>query len=215
MGGPGGRRREDEVRIVALLEALLSQPEGPAGRRKAIEEEIFTLVDRHFREVLKPLLLARFGAVAGEGGAARYTAMANDFFTKVLEHRHDEFWRAGSATELRKWASVVISNQIRDYLRREHRYKDGFDAIAPLVEERRDFFKQKTGVDFTIKALDLIDDWCGSEDDGRRLQGWVLRHRFVGGMTRDQIGDQLNVSVHTIRKALETGIVALRVALND
>jgi RNA polymerase sigma factor (sigma-70 family) len=209
------QRQRDENRIVALLDTLHRLPERSSSQRKDIEEEIFTFVDRHLREVLKPYLLAKFGAVAGEGGAARFTAMMNDFFTKVLEKRPDEFWRAKSATELRKWASVVIANQMRDYLRREKRYEDGFDVIAPLVEERRDFFKEKTGRDLTIRALDLIDTGCRSEDEEKRLQGWVLRHRFVDGMTREQIGDQLNVSVHTVRKALEAGIDALRAALVD
>jgi DNA-directed RNA polymerase specialized sigma24 family protein len=205
------QRQKDENRIVELLDEHLALPKGPSDRRKAIEEEIFRLVDRHLREALKPLLLARFGAAAGESGAARFTAMMNDFFTKVLEHRPDAFWRAKSATELRKWASVVISNQMRDYLRRERR----FDAMAPLIYERCEFFKEKTGMDLTIRALDLIDAWCGNEDDGKHLQGWILRHRFVDGMTREQIGDQLNMSVHTVRKALEGGIGALRTALDD
>jgi RNA polymerase sigma factor (sigma-70 family) len=141
--------------------------------------------------------------------------MMNDFFIKVLEHRPDAFWRAKSATELRKWASVVISRQMIDYLRRERFYAVGFDTQAPFFEERRDFFKEKTGMNLTIRALDLIDACCGSEDDETRLRGWVLRHRFGDGMTREQIGDQLNLSVHTVRKALEAGIVALRAALED
>jgi len=208
-------RQDDEREIVTLLNAHLALPEGPSPRRSVIESQILLLVDRHFREALKPFLLARFGAVAGEGGSARYTAMMNDFFTKVLAHRPDAFWRAKSTETLRKWASVVVSRQMIDYLRREKFYGDGFDAIAPLVEERHDFFKEKTGLDLSARALGLIDDWCGSDQEEKRMIGWVLRHRFVDGMTRDQIADQLNASVHTVRKALDAGIEALRRALGD
>jgi RNA polymerase sigma factor (sigma-70 family) len=209
------QRQEDENKIVNLLDDLHALPKGPSDERKDKEEKLFNLVDKHLHEVLKPYLLAKFGVAAGEGGAARFTAMMNDFFTKVLEKRPDEFWRAKSATELRKWASVVISNQMCDYLRREKRYEDGFDIIAPLVEERRDFFKEKTGMNFSIRALDRINVWCGREDDGERLLGWVLRHRFVDGMTREQIADQLNISVHSVRRALDEGIDALRAALDS
>ncbi len=193
----------------------IALPKGPSDQRKAIEEEIFTLVDRHFREVLKPFLLAKFGAAAGEGGAARFTAMMNDFFTKVLEKRPDEFWRAKSATELRKWASVVVSNQMRDYLRREK--LRNFDSIAPLVEERQRLLQG--------------EDRHGPHDQGsrphrlpgaiartktRRLQGWALRHRFVDGMTRDQIGDQLNRKrPRPSARPSTTGIAALAKALDD
>jgi RNA polymerase sigma factor (sigma-70 family) len=208
-------RLVDEERIVTLLDTLHALPEKSDGARQRIEKEILELVDRHFREVLKPFLLSRFGAVAGEGGAARYTAMMNDFFTKVLNHRLDEFWRAKSAATLRKWASVVVSNQIRDYLRREKHFEEGFDIIAPLVEERRDFFQEKTDRRLTTRALDEIDSWCDSNAEVEQVQGWVLRHRFVDGMTRDQIADQLNVGVHTVRKALDAGIAALRVVLDE
>jgi len=213
-------RLVDEERIVTLLDTLHSLPEKSDAARQRIEKELLELVDRHFREVLKPFLLSRFGAVAGEGGAARYTAMMNDFFTKVLNRRPEEFWRAKSAATLRKWASVVVSNQIRDYLRREKHFhekhfEEDFDIIAPLVEERRGFFQEKTDRGLTTRALDAIDSWCDSNAEVEQVQGWVLRHRFVDGMTRDQIADQLNVSVHTVRKALDAGIAALRVVLDE
>jgi len=209
------RRQEDEDRIVTLLDSIHALPPGPDVRRKDLENEMFTLVDSHFREALKPSLVAKFGAAAGERGAARYTAMMNDFFVKVLAKRPDAFWRAKSATELRKWASVVDSNQIRDYLRREKRYQNAADALAPLVEEREGFFKQKTGMNFDSEILERIDALCRETDPSQRMRGWVLRHRFVDAMTRDQIADQLNVSVHAVRKALDEGVLALRTATAD
>jgi RNA polymerase sigma factor (sigma-70 family) len=207
-------RQEDEERIVTLLQALHTLPDEPIAAREAVEKDILALVDRHFRVVLKPFLLSRFGAVAGERGVIRYTAMMNDFFVKVLARRPDEFWRARDAATLRKWASVVVSNQMRDYLRRKKLFEDQFDAIAPLVEERCDFFQEKTDRELTVQALDLIDSWCKSDDKTDRSRGWVLRHRFVDGMTREQIADQLNLSVHAVRQALAAGIETLKTILN-
>jgi DNA-directed RNA polymerase specialized sigma24 family protein len=116
-----------------------------------------------------------------------------------------------SATELRKWASVALSNQMRDYLRHEKR----FQTFAPLFEERCKFFKEKTGMDLTIAALNVIAEWCQNGHEHQKLQGLALRHRFVDGMTREKIADQLNRSVHEVRKAIKSGIIALRVALDD
>lgn len=215
MTPPAGQRQDDERRIVELLDAHLALPEGSGAERTSIEDQLLTLVDRHFREALKPFLLARFGAKAGKSGVARYTVMINDFFTKVLAHRPEAFWRAKSAETLRKWASVVVSRQMIDFLRREKFYGDGFAAIAPLVEERRDFFKQKTGMDLSARALDLIDAWCVSGTEEVRSIGWVLRHRYIDGMTREQIANQLNTSLHTVRKVHDSGIESLRRELTD
>lgn len=209
------RRQEDEDEIVRLLDAVHTTPRDDKAGRCKLEEDLFRIVERHFREVLRPYLLAKFGATAGEGGAARYTALMNDFFIKVLDKRPDAFWRAESATELRKWVSVVVSNQMLDYLRREKRYEDVADGLAPLVEERQDFFKEKTGMVLNGEILEQIDLWCREEDSPWHLFGWVLRHRFVDGMTREGIADQLNISIHTARRALDEGIVALRAAVLD
>jgi RNA polymerase sigma factor (sigma-70 family) len=204
-------RNQDEKRIVELLDTLHVLPaEDP--RRTGAEQELFRLVDKHMREVLKPLLLGRFGAAAGESGAARFTAMMSDFFIKVLAGRPDEFWRARSASELRKWTSVVVSNLIRDHLRRENKYNNFDDGFGAFVLERRDFFMAKTSLPLSEKALDLIDKWC----NGGEPSGLVLRHRFIDGMTREQIAEHLNVSVHTVRKTLDKAMDKLRLALpND
>jgi DNA-directed RNA polymerase specialized sigma24 family protein len=207
---PPPHRTDDEEAILRLLDELHGLPEEVGAARRKLENQLIALVDRHFREALKPFLLHKFGAAASQGGAARYTAMINDFFVKMLAKRPDQFWRAKSARELRKFASVVVSNQMRDYLRREARQQDCYDAIAPLLAERQSFFKQKVGLDLTAPVLDEIEQMCKSSHADERLSGLALRHRFVDGMTREQIADQLNVRVHAVRVAIEKGVAALR-----
>ena len=204
-------RIQDEKRIVELLDTLHILPaEDP--RQPGPSKNFSDRSDKHMREVLKPFLLDKFGAATGESGAARFTAMMNDFFIKVLDRRPDEFWRAKSAAELRKWTSVVVSNLIRDHLSREHKYNYFDDGFGAFVLERRDFFMAKTGLSLSEKVLDLIDKWC----DGGEPSGLVLRHRFIDGMTREQIAEHLNVSIHTVRKTLDKAMDELRLALpND
>ncbi len=201
-------RLQDEQEIVRLLDALHALPVEHVPARHGHEQKLLALVDRHFREALKPYLLSKFGRVAGVNGVAQYTAMMHDFFVKVLDKRPDEFWRAKSATELRKWASVVVSNQMKDYLNRQKRYQHVEDGLGALVEERQRFFKAKTGIELSAEVLDVVDEWCQSQE--RKALGWTLRHRFVDGMTREQIADQLNVSVNTVRTTLARGIEELR-----
>ena len=201
------QREAHEARIAELLGMLHDLPAGPSPRRAAIETEILALVSVYLQEVLKPFLLAKYGAVLGEGGAARFTAMMNDFFIKVLEQRADPFWRANSARELSKYVSVAMTRQMIDALRRERRYQDGFDA---LIDERREFFKAKTGLDLTSEVLGVVEEWCQDTHPEQAFQGWVLRHRFVDGMTREQIAQQLKVTQHAVRLSLDQGIAALR-----
>src|SRR5262249_28508494 len=136
-------------------------------------------------------------------------------FVKVLDKRPDGFWRAQSAIELRKWTSVVVSNQMRDYLRRQRRYRDLDEVLRPLIEERQAFFRQKTGMTFSSQVADVLA--AGPRDAGpaRQAHAWVLRHRFVDGMPRDRIADQMNLSIHAVRKLLDDAIVALRAAIAD
>ena len=207
-------RQNDEKRIVELLDQLHVLPENDP-RRPKLEDELFRLVDKHFREALKPFLLSKFGPAAGKDGAARYTAMMNDFFIKVLASRPDAFWRAKSALELRKWVSRVVSNLMIDHLRREKRHEPITDAIAPLVDERKVFFREKTGLEFAAEVLEIVEGWCQGNDPGKKRRGLVLRHRYVDGMTRAQISEQLELTTHEVRKAHDEGIAALREEIGE
>ena len=203
------KRAEDESRIVALLSQLHDLPEGDP-RRLPWERELVGLVATHFEEALKPLLLSKFGSAAGKGGAARYTQMMNDFFVKVLSSRPDAFWRAKSAKELRKWASVVVTRQMIDHLRRENRYEADTEAIAPLVHEREVCFREKTGLEFDFGVLEIVEAWSKSTNADIKRRGLVLRHRYVDGMTRIQIAEQLDITEYDVRKAHDEGIAILR-----
>jgi RNA polymerase sigma factor (sigma-70 family) len=201
----GDHQSDDLSSLVELLIELHQIPLDEKARRKAIENKILTLVDAHLRDFLRTFLSARYPAM-GESGAARFTAMLNDFFIKVLERRPDGFWRAQSAEELRRFISVALTHQMIDVLRREHRYQRPKDGLDELVEERKTFFEDKTGLEFAAEVLRTVQNWCESDDPTTRLRGLILRHRYVDGMTRKQIATHLGVTEHTVRTEHDNAI---------
>ena len=199
----------DEDKLIALLQRHQSGDTSVAG-------EILELVDTYFRRALRPVVAKVFGTdVIGtdhNDGHCRYTEMVNDFFVKVLEKRPDAFWKAKTAAALRTWSSVVIANQMRDYLKRKKRGQQILTEISPLVAQQQASFEsqyQTTFEDF----LDLLAVWESSDDPALRFQADALRLIHVGGMPLGEVARQLVISDERLAKIREVASKLLRAKL--
>lgn len=181
----------DEARLINLLDRFHTVEDDDT--RDFIERQIIELVDHYFRQALRPVMTRVFGAGVARSDcdtSVRYTTMVHDFFVKVLEKRPDAFWKARTARDLRTWASVVMRNQMLDYLSRRRRGTHILQEMAPLIEQRQQHFEERFQLDFE-ETLNTLNAWELSEDRDRRLFALVLRHRYVDGMPYDQIADQI------------------------
>ena len=187
---PNTKQLSDEVRLIALMEQNANSP------AKDLEDEIIALVDEHFRESLRPVLIKTFGpTVASQqlDASVRYTNVVNDFFAKVLKHRNDAFWQAKTAKELRSWASRVMTNQVLDHFRRKKLAPKVVDDIGAFADQRQTHFeKYNNDVRFET-ALATLERWTVGSDDERHM-ALVLQHRYIDGMSYDEIAEQLDIS---------------------
>ena len=189
---------------------LLARIESTKKRIDAKEDEIIILVDKYFREALRPILLKKFGKVVGShaDGTVRYSQMVKDFFIKVLEHRHEPFWKAKTARNLRNWSSRVMTNQIIDHLRRKKLAPQPRDDLATFADHRQTHFEKYNDVRFE-QALFTIQQWLsGSEEE--QLMAKVLRHRYVDGMDYDEIAEHLEIDKKRLYRIAEEAKKALR-----
>jgi RNA polymerase sigma factor (sigma-70 family) len=212
----------DEHHLVELFDqahALRQQIDEAAGRDvlqsqlQQVEQEIIGIVSSYFQRALRPAITKVFGRqVSSAAGDAslRYTAVINDFFVKVMETRPDAFWRAKTAKDLRTWSSVVVANQMRDYLRRKQKHREILAEIAPLVEQRQQHFRDRFGIEFDDSVLECLARWRIDSAAETSQMGWVLTHRYVDGMPYDDIAQQLNISKQSAYRLRERGIEILR-----
>lgn len=180
-------------------------------RRKEVGDEIGEIIDTYFRRSIRPMLTKVFGAkVVGQtdanNGALQFTAMVSEFFVKVLQKRPDAFWKAQTAHDLRTWASVVIANQMRTYLKRKQRGQQILAEIAPLVAQRQSYFEDRYAMTFE-DFLNLLATKEADGDSSQQLAARAWRHRYVDGMKWGDIAQDLGISDDTllrIRKDAES-----------
>ncbi|MFN0054528.1 MAG: hypothetical protein ACKV0T_20320 [Planctomycetales bacterium] len=232
---------DDERRLINMLNRIhelrstLSNPKAPiiprtdtAEKRElspieqeivAMEKEVLTIVDDHFRSSLRGIMTKLFGADMASKNqhqevALRFTEMLNNFFVKILETRHDAFWRARTAKDLRKWASTVNANLMRDALRRDKRGREILEQISPLLEDRQRHFQKTAHIELTDEVIDAMSHWADSEDESDRMLGRILIHRYLDGMPYMEIAYQLGLIENNAdpeRKAkAESEVKALR-----
>ncbi len=207
-----GRQREAALAISQTRET--ANRELLAAQLKAIRNECLILVERYFRQTLRPVLAKRFPGKGIQSAPAkqqlhsndaifRYSELVSDFFVQVQSKVDDPFWKKDSAIELRNYASTVISNDIRDALRRrkkqepldEDKLRDSFDdQLAVEVEQR--FLADKITID-PADVLDVLDQWQQSDDEHLQKLAMLMRHRYVSGMTMPQIAADLKASEPT------------------
>lgn len=191
--------------LVALLDRY-HQSDGDA--RRAIGEELFARIDRHFRERIRPALVRQFGS-SGKDSSVRYSVMVQDFFTMVLDRRPDGFWRAKSLRALRTFASRAIANDMLDVLRRRKQSTAmASDELEELAAARAKHFHDRWHLDFewVLGRLTLWDQ--RSEPWPQRAR--VIRHRYVDGMDYDEIIDQEGAAKKQLYELRDAAIEALR-----
>ena len=233
---PDDKQLRDEVKLIQLLEQHAKLVEEVATDEKSVgtsddtaaldakkrevsklEDQIVSLIDEHFRDALRPGLLKVFGPGVidpnSDAASICYTIIVNDFFTKVLAERHDAFWRAKTAKQLRTWSSVVMANQIRDYFRRKKLAPTLVDDIGTLADSRRVHFEKNNELSFEW-ALETIKQWREGSDPDFVLKGLVLQHRYIDGMPYDEIADQLDISKEKLYRVAEEAKKLLRIEHN-
>jgi len=203
------RRQADEDRFVELQDEYESAT-NPASRKQA-EKRILQLVEENFRRELRPLLVQRLGLrIAPDGesrdASVRYTTLVNDFFLKVLDKRPDDFWKRQTLHNLRKWASVTLTRQFIDHLRRRNRGTEAARVYAQLAEQRRVHFEKHYKVPF-LNALERLEAWRSGDDDHRRTMADLMLRHYVDGYPWKQLEEQFNLTAQRIeylrKKAIE------------
>lgn len=208
-----GKQREAAIAISVTTD--LAARKRLAEQVKPIRDECLVLVERYFRQTLRPVLTRRFPGKGLQSAPAaeqvhsndakfRYTELVNDFFVQVLSKYNDPFWRKESAIELRNYASIVISNHgIRDALRRRAKqepvgegqlYDSLEDQLAAEVELR--FKETRLPID-PSRVLDILEQWRQSDDDHLQKLAVLVRHKYVADMSMEQIATDLKVSDKT------------------
>jgi hypothetical protein len=236
---------EDATRLADLLSQqraatlAISQTRDPTKRAslaaqvKEKREECLVLVERYFRQTLRPVLAKRFPRKGLQSAPAkqqvysndamfRYTELVNDFFVQVLSKVDDPFWKKDSAIELRNYASIVISNHgIRDALRRrkkreplgEQQLRDSLaDQLATEVEQR--FVAAGIMID-PADVLDIVDQWQQSDDEHLQKLAMLMRHKYVADMTMQQIADDLKAPYPTVCRWHIAALQKLRETLSS
>ena len=210
------------------LAATRIQEERQRLERKVnkIRRQCIEVVDVYFRKALRPVLAQRFPQkglqappnnqdVYSNDAIARYTELINDFFVQVLSMSDDEFWRRKTVIELRNYASIAISRDMIDVIRRRRKqepldddviHSTFEDQLAAEVEQR--FVADKLTLE-PADALHKVDEWERSSDEESRTLAALIRHKYVSGMTMDQIADDLGVSKATAYRLHKEAIARL------
>jgi len=129
----------------------------------------------------------------------------------MLEKRPDAFWRARTAKDLRKWASVANANLMRDVLKRDARGKEILkEQLAPLVAVRSRHFEKTAGIPLDFRVMEAIQEWSDSGDIERQQWARVLVYRYLDGMPYPEIAHMLGVSEGTVQNRRSAAIEWLR-----
>lgn len=201
--------RSDEERFVDLNDQYHQSTDD--ATRQRLEGELFALVDANLRRALKPLIARTFGpGVYREGDSLQFTAYMNEFFTKVLDRRSDGFWQARTLTDLRRYASVAITNLMRDYIKRKAHGEVILRELAPLVEDRQQRFRDRFRFELDDSVFTLLEGWRTGEDPKRRLMADFLTHRYIDGMSYDDIARQLGLETKAAYRLRDEAIRTLQ-----
>ena len=212
---------KDERRLIELLDEyteIETQLENASGKKlsrlkaekEKLREEILTIVDRHFRRNLKPMMTKLFGKeVLQENAEIQFTCMLNDFFVKILGSNPDEFWKAKTTRSLTTWSSVVLANLFRDTLRRRKAGRKVLSNFEQLVKKRQEHFERQIGIKLE-RALEELDRWEQSDDEELSQMAAVIRHRYIDGMKYPEIAEQMLIDTETLNRLRDKAMERLR-----
>jgi len=216
---------QDVERLVELLHAQRAAS-GWGAEVLEIRKQCLELVDRYLRTTLRPVLVKRFPHKGLESAPAkqelystdamfRFTDLLQDFFVQVQSKFDDPFWKKDAAIQLRDYASAVISNNIRDALRRRKR-QESFDdeqlhdaLEEQLVQECEQRLKSEINLELS-DVLETLHQWSESTDQQLQELALVLRHSYVSGMTLEQIAADLGISLATAHRRRQEALQRLR-----
>jgi RNA polymerase sigma factor (sigma-70 family) len=230
---------QDAIRLAEMLKALrdfalqldsatdLDERDRLRVAIAGLRDACFQVVDRYFRGTLGPILARRFpGKVSPPEKPGKrvpspmfqYSQLVGDFFVQVLSNYDDPFWKKDSAIELRNYASTVISRDVIDALRRrkkreplaDEQVRKSFEEMF-AAEVEQQFVTDGVEID-PADALEVVEQWQQSGDERRRKLAMLLRHKYVSGMTMQQIADDLKVPVKTAYRWHTTALKELRAA---
>lgn len=198
----------DDIDDAELATLLPRYQDATGDDRQAIGNLILTKIRKHFNECLRPGLGRQF-ARSAQDTSIRYTAMVNKFFVEVLQKQPNQFWRAKSLRALRNFASTVIANDIRDVLRRQKlRGALGDDDLDDLAFARAEHFRGRHKLDLEV-VLSRLEIWKERNEPWPQRER-VLRHRYIDGLTYEEIAQQEQCPIERVYRLKEDAIEAMR-----
>ena len=204
----------DEQELMQKLEACASETD--AARRRELEDQIYRLVDKHFREAIRGWLAAKFGHGLKDNRhdhSKQYTVLFHDFFVRMLKLRPDPFWKARTASELRKFSSVVMRRLLLDHVRRKPHQPVTMDGFEKFATQRQTHFENRFPGLVWTKALEQWQRWAADGTDTEKLWARLLTQHYVDGMKWREIASDLEKDPTTICKLKTEAIEALRYVL--
>jgi RNA polymerase sigma factor (TIGR02999 family) len=136
------------------------------------------------------------------GHTLQPTALVHEAYLRLIDHRSD--WK--NRAHFFATAALHMRSILVDHARARLADKRGGGAIRVTLDERL----ADTGTETDFLALDEATRALEA-DDARTAK--VIELTYFGGMTRDEIGEVLGVSVPTVDRALRFGRAWLRHAL--
>ncbi len=85
----------------------------------------------------------------------------------------------------------------------------GRDILSHLVDEKAEYFEQRTDVTFA-RGLEVIRQWDESSSPEQNARGEALRMRYVEGLSYDDIGCEMNIDRNDVENLLEQAKYHLR-----
>ncbi|WP_197454799.1 RNA polymerase sigma factor [Stieleria varia] len=215
-------RDHDELEpwIFQRIEQLCSENDDAlaSDRDPELEDAIYRFLYRELRRVAA--VLPGLGPKALDRNAdhsARFTAVLNKAFLRILERYPDRLLRAKARNQLTGYVSKTMSSMMLNHYARKERYQkvlqdvvqdlpmhdqEGDQLIAGLTEDRGAYFQNRTGIEFAI-GLRVLKQWDESDDLEERSRAMVMRFRYVDGFGYAEIAERLSITKQNVERLLE------------
>lgn len=182
---------ETSERITRLLRAW-GEGESSAG------EQLFPLVYEHLRQIA-----ARQFAGENSGHTLRPTALVHEAFLKLDAHGVD----INDRRHFYALAARTMRNILVDHARGRRREKRGGDRVRVTLQD--------ASVSMAAPEADLLDldaALAALEQENERVAR-TIEYIYFGGLSRDEVSEQLEVSPRTVDRDLRLGRAWLRTQL--
>jgi DNA-directed RNA polymerase specialized sigma24 family protein len=199
-------------------------PNGDGPRDPELESDIYVFLYSELRRVAP--LLPGMGPAANDLRAdvsARFTAVLNAAFARILEKYPDRLMRSQSRRQLTGYVSRTMSSLMLNHYRSRRAFRNALrvpevsadlmeevdDILTRLIHERAVYFENRNGLPFS-SALELIQSWESSGDPETSACGEALRLRYVDGLSYDDVAAAINRTRAEVELLLRRGRYRLK-----